>query len=138
MTDDVADEIREEHCALLWALAILTDDIQYQSPVFRALAGRPPAVWHAVLAHAARIIADTIPRYGADDFPEGMFNRDAPPVLLTRAAAATQVREQLSALVARHGPLEHVGSDDDLDGSQLGHLDDEWRRMLDSDQGDGG
>ena len=133
MSGDVADEVRQEHYALLYALSVLTRDMFVQVPVYRGLAGRPPAAWHAMLMRACEILADFIPDYGADDFPPGMFNRDVPPSVLTRAAAAEQIRSQIDALVAHHGDLLDVA--DEISDDAVAYLDDKLRALLDDEHG---
>lgn len=114
MTNNVTDEIRREHAALLWALSLLDDDVRFRNEVYRGLAGRGPAAWHAMLMRAAEAIADTIPRQSAE-----------------RAEAAADVRGQLERLTARHGALL-TANDDDAD---LDHLDGPIRALLDDEGG---
>jgi hypothetical protein len=101
------DEVRQEHCALLWALSVLDADIRYRTPVYHALAGRGQAIWHSMLMRAVEIVAENVPH--------------------DRAEAAADVRARLGRLAARHSDL----GADRVDDSDLGHIDAELRTLLD-------
>lgn len=127
MTDEVTNEVRQERAALLWALSVLTEDVRFQGEVYRWMAGRGPAAWTAMLMRAAQIIADSTPRH----YAEGLDLTDS-PAQFTRDDAANNVRAQLERLTVRNGALLAV---DDVDESDLGHLDAALRALLDDEGG---